>query len=92
VASLRKFPKLAPEPKKTWLTADRTLLGIVMAVTSFGAIQMNAMNIASNDKLPDGSLAMVASARPTADYTPVGTIEKGKDGKTLSAPFGLRGR
>jgi hypothetical protein len=103
VASLRKHPKLLPQPKKAWFTADRTLLAGVVALIGFGALQTSAVTVATNDKAPAAPVMTASSA--IADYTPIGTIEnaldstgaaakkeKEKDGKALTAPFGLRNR
>jgi hypothetical protein len=104
VASLRKYPKMLPPPKGPLLTADRTLLAAFIGLVGFGAVETNLVSIASNDAAPTTgapvmtatSRAPVIAARPVADYTPVGSIDRAHEEEAAHhdlpgiLPHGLR--
>ncbi len=94
---LRKYPKLAPPPRKRIFTVERSLLAAVGVATLIGGAQMGLMNVASVE-----SNTRVAT-QPAADYTPVGSIEvhhrsvfdpvddaRTVENKKLQGPYGLR--
>ena len=99
MASLRKYPKLLPSKRGPIVTLDRTLLAAVVGLVGFGALETGGMTVASNDTPTPGASDVMTASRQTADFTPVGSIEKTTDqkqapakeeGKTLPSPFGLR--
>lgn len=82
MASLRKYrPREAP--RKAFFSIDRTLLAGVVGFGALGLGQATLTTVASNDHGPAPAMmaqspapAAVVAARPQADFTPVGSIEK----------------
>ncbi len=69
---LRKYPKLAPQKRRSIVTIDHTLLAAMAAAVVFGLAQTRLAEMASNDQPAN---PMLAALKPVADYTPVGSIE-----------------
>ncbi len=82
MSTLRKYRPLFVEPKKKpKLTVERTLFAGFVGLTGVGLAQPAIMSYAFNDTSPATTMtaqtnAPVMAGRPTADYTPVGSIER----------------
>ena len=84
MATLRKY-KPRQTAKKSLITIDRTLLAGVVGFGAIGLAQPTLLTLASNNEPSPAAIQMarqaapaptVVAAKPQADYTPVGSIEK----------------
>lgn len=101
VSTIRKYRR-AKAPKKALFTIDRTLFVGFIGLGALGLAQPAIVSMAFNDTTPATTMtaqapapASVIAARPTADFTPVGSIERGiaepkKPAEAPANPHGLR--
>ncbi len=82
VSTLRKYrPLFQEKKKKSKISLERCLLAGFLGLTGVGLVQPTLVSMAFNDSAPAtiqtaGGASPVLAARPSADYTPVGSIER----------------
>ena len=81
MSTIRKYRPAAKQNKKPLFTIDRALLAGFVGITGLGLAQPSIMSFAFSDKTPATTMTAqskptVVAAKPAADYTPVGSIER----------------
>lgn len=96
MSTIRKYrPIFEPKKqKKSLFSVDRCLLAGFVGMTGIGLAQPSIMSFAFNDTVPAATMTAsikgpILAAKPSPDYTPVGSIER-KPAEPPANPHGLR--